>query len=300
MGMGTDFVSGDRDWIERVNARLDFDLLDLLREGPEDRLERTRYTQPALFVVNHLILRYLRSRGLEADLYAGHSLGEYNALVAGGWAEFDDLLPVVVRRGLSMDRAARSTEGGMSAVLKLDPAVLENICEEISEDDSISGTVEVSLLNTPLQVVVSGALPALDVLEERARDAGALKVVSLDVSGPWHSRYMEPAQEPLREALEQVRWKPGEPVYSNVQAVPVTSVEEVESGLLDQLVRPVRWEETIRNLRDRSTDEFIELGPGKVLHGMTDRIVSDDEILNRYTDTLDHINEWLEELECRN
>lgn len=290
VGMGLDFLEEDPEqaaWFESVCDRLDFPLRERLEEGPPEALERTRVTQPAVFVVNHLVDRSLRAAGLEADAYAGHSLGEYNALVAGGWASFEGLLPVVALRGRLMDEQAEKADGGMAAVLKLDPDDLRALCDDVSTGPDVDGTVEVALYNGPGQLVVSGSSQALEELVERAGEAGALKAVELDVSGPWHSQYMAEAQPDLHEALGAVTWSRGDTVVTNVTGEPLEAGNPVRD-LVDQLVEPVRWVRSIRSLLDRGVTRFVEVGPGDVLSGLIKRIGrgTDAELEIFHTDTL--------------
>jgi [acyl-carrier-protein] S-malonyltransferase len=298
VGMGVDFISEDREWFTRVDESLEFPLEEYLRDGPAELLARTDITQPAVFVVNHLIYRYLRKNGLEADYYAGHSLGEYNALVASGRVDLETLLPVVVERGRAMHEAAEQVDGGMAAVLKLDADVLKSICESVSEDDAVEGTVEIGLLNAPGQVVVSGAQPAIDEVVERAKDEGALKAVPLDVSGPWHSRYMRPATDRLRDVLETVEWSDGAPVVANVTARPLGETSPVTT-LIDQLEEPVRWQASVDYMIEEGVDTFVEAGPGDSLSGMINRIARghDTDVDVFSTDTLEHTREILEEVQ---
>lgn len=272
-GMGLDFLVDPQqnEWFDGVCGRLSFPLRDLLEEGDDDALVRTRVTQPAVFAVNHLVFRHLRDAGVEFDYFAGHSLGEYNALVAAGWSRFDRLLPVVEKRGEAMGEAAGEIEGGMAAVLKLAPDTLREICGEINRDPSVEGTVEVALLNAPGQTVVSGSNEAVDELVDRAGEAGALKAVRLDVSGPWHSQYMKPAQPLLKRVLDELDWTPGKPVVANVQARPVKP-SRVTPGLLDQLIKPVNWIGVVEYLLERGVETFVEVGPGTVLTGLIERI----------------------------
>ena len=271
VGMGTDFLNGDdKKWFENVDDQLSFSLLELLENGPAEKLERTRYTQPALFTVSHLIYRYLSRNFSDFNFYAGHSLGEYNALAAGGWADFEELLPVVVARGKAMDEQAQQVEGSMAAVLKMDREPLEEFCAEISADESIEGTVEVALFNSPGQSVVSGSEAANEAAVERARDAGALKAVSLDVSGPWHSRYMEPVREELAAVLGDVDWQEGRTYLPNTSGV-LREGGSPEQFLIDQLVQPVDWVGTLQTLFEGGCSHFVEIGPGNVLSGLVKR-----------------------------
>lgn len=291
VGMGMDLLDEDdrlAEWFHGVCDRLDFPLEERLREGPSRALERTRITQPAMFVVNHLFHRYLTRSRVDVDVFAGHSLGEYNALVAAGRIGFDELLPAVCLRGRLMDEQAQRVDGGMAAVLKLSPEDLRELCAAINDLDAVEGTVEVALYNSPGQSVVSGSTEAIEALVDRASEAGALKAVELDVSGPWHSRYMEGARGPLREALESLSWSPGQPVVTNVTASELGEKEPV-GDLVDQLVEPVRWVASIRHMMQRGVERFVEVGPGEVLTGLIGRIARDAgaDVTVHSTDTLE-------------
>lgn len=298
VGMGGDFLDGDlARWFDTVCDSTDLPLKKLILQGPPDELEDTRVTQPAVFIVNHLIYRYLKeTTSFEPDYFAGHSLGEYNALVCAGWADFEDILPVVVDRGQAMGEAADRVDGGMAALLRIDPEDAENVCRSISHDNNIDGNVQMALYNSPGQIVISGIHPALGVATKEAKEAGALKAVELDVSGPWHSQYMQSAVDPLRESLETVEWSTGLPVVSNVTGDMVQG-SPLES-LLSQLTQPVRWIRSIEKLLSEGVDTFIEVGPGDALKGMIERIVDetdkDPEIYN--TDNLEDTRNLIEEL----
>lgn len=297
VGMARGFLEQeDPDWLSDLEDRFPFDFQSLLTEGPKEKLDRTRYTQPLMFLTNHLVYRYLRRHDVQADFYAGHSLGEYNALVAGGWASFDDLLPVVIRRGEAMDTAARKSGGGMAAILKLDRQQLHDLCGEINRSHQ-NDHVQVALMNDPMQNVVSGSGAALERLVERAREEGALKAVQLDVSGPWHSPYMESAQAELEESLERVSWSQGSPTVANVTARPIT-LDSVHDCLIDQLVKPVKWVDSIEWLLDRGVDRFVEVGPGTVLSNLINRIARgrDESIRVLETDSFPQTEKTLTEL----
>jgi [acyl-carrier-protein] S-malonyltransferase len=299
VGMGTDFLDGDlEDWFVDVCGRTNLSLEERIRSGPAEELEETRVTQPAVFVVNQLVLRYLQQNtDGTADYYAGHSLGEYNALAAAGWASFDDLLPVVVARGQAMGEAADRVDGSMAALLRMDTETAEDICQELRDDPDVEGSVQVALYNSPSQIVLSGAGEAFQNAMDRADDAGALKVVELDVSGPWHSTFMEPAEDPLQEALDDVQWSTGDPVVTNVSADFLES--SPERGLLGQLTEPVRWIQSVRRLLDEGVRQFVEVGPGDALTGMIERITDDTEydVDVFTTDTLEQTRTVIEEIE---
>lgn len=298
VGMAMDVVAeGDDAWFDRICESTDLPLRELMTEGPADQLEETHITQPAVFLANHIVYRYLTENDVTAEYFAGHSLGEYNALVAGGRADFETVFPVVLARGQAMADAADRVDGGMAAVLKLDAGPLETLCDEVSAEDSIDGTVEVALYNSPGQIVVSGSMEAIEAVVNRAREAGALKAVELDVSGPWHSRYMQPAEDPLRSALEDIDWNTGgRPVVTNVDAAPLEG--SPVSALVRQLTEPVQWIDSVEFLLEQGVDEFIEVGPGDALSGMIGRIVrgTDHDPDVYTTDTLEGTQSVLEEI----
>ncbi len=302
VGMGTDFLTGeDKEWFGKVDDQLSFSLLDLVENGPPEKLQRTLYTQPALFTVSHLIYRHISRNFSDFNFYAGHSLGEYNALVAGGWVDFEELLPVVVARGEAMDEQAEQTDGSMAAVLKMEREPLEEFCRQISADDSIEGTVEVALFNSPGQSVVSGSSEAIEAAVERAREAGALKAVSLDVSGPWHSRYMQPVQDQLEKVLSDVTWKEGNAYLPN------TTGKLMKNGsptrfLVEQLVQPVDWVGTLQTLFEAGCKHFVEIGPGQVISGLVKRTARKYDIEPEIyqTDNLEQTEKTVEAIQkCR-
>lgn len=289
VGMGKTFLKEEHhQWFKSICDRVDSQLYHWILEGPSDELDETLRTQPAVFIVNELILRCLMEQSaFQPEYFAGHSLGEYNALAAAGWATFEELLSVVQKRGRAMNEAADRVEGGMAALLRIDRARIQEICERVSKDSSVGGIVQIALYNSPDQSVISGANSALKRAIREAEDAGALKAVELDVSGPWHSRYMKPAVEPLREALEGVSWSSGQPVVTNVSAEMLRS--NPTEGLLRQLTQPVQWTDSILTLLDVGVRRFIEVGPGDALKGMIERIArkTDHDVVIQNTDTLE-------------
>lgn len=299
VGMGEEFLNGEQEeWFNEVCGRTEYPLRELILDGPAEELEETRVTQPAVFIVNELVHRYLKENtGVTPDYVAGHSLGEYNALAAGGWTSFDALLPVVVTRGRAMGEAADRVDGGMAALLRIDEETAEAICNEVSADDDVEGTVQVALYNSPDQLVISGAGEALRVAVEEAGDRGALKTVELDVSGPWHSQYMKPAEEPLAEALAGIDWSEGRDLVQNVSASFLEG--SPREGLLDQLTEPVRWIESVHRLLDKGVDTFVEIGPGDALTGMIERISdhNDHDVNVLKTDTLQQTRSVIEAIQ---
>lgn len=267
VGMGCDLAAAEpemRDAYAEASAVLGYDLQDLCCQGPMDRLSRTDFTQPALLAASVGMFRLLRREGLRFDVAIGHSLGEFSALVATGAVDFKDALRIVRRRGQEMLRAADANPGGMAAVIGLDDAVVEGLCDEVDG-------VWPANFNCPGQTVVSGLKPALEELGEKARAAGAKRVISLPVSGAFHSPLVESALEPLREEFERTDWRTPDPRFFSGCTV------QYESGdfnhlLQVQLVSPVRFNQSVKTLYAQGYDSFLEVGPGAVLTGLVKRI----------------------------
>lgn len=287
VGMGCDLVAADptmRATYAEASEVLGFDLQGLCSEGPMERLSRTDLTQPTLLAASVGMFRILERDGLRFDVAIGHSLGEFTALVATGAVAFEDALRVVRRRGQEMLRAAEANPGGMAAVLGLDDPVVEELC------DGVDGVWPANF-NSPGQVVVSGTGPALETLSERARAAGAKRVVRLPVSGAFHSPLIESALEPLREEFERVEWRTPDPAFFSGCTV---RYEATGLGRLlqTQLVSPVRFSQSVKTLYEQGYDSFLEVGPGGVLTGLVKRIepraqtarVSDMETLQAVRD----------------
>lgn len=287
VGMGCDLVAADptmRATYAEASEVLGFDLQGLCSEGPMERLSRTDLTQPTLLAASVGMFRILERDGLRFDVAIGHSLGEFTALVATGAVAFEDALRVVRRRGQEMLRAAEANPGGMAAVLGLDDPVVEELC------DGVDGVWPANF-NSPGQVVVSGTGPALETLSERARAAGAKRVVRLPVSGAFHSPLIESALEPLREEFERVEWRTPDPAFFSGCTV---RYEATGFGRLlqTQLVSPVRFSQSVKTLYEQGYDSFLEVGPGSVLTGLVKRIepraqtarVSDMETLQAVRD----------------
>ncbi|HBT46333.1 MAG TPA: [acyl-carrier-protein] S-malonyltransferase [Peptococcaceae bacterium] len=254
-------------------------------EGPEEELARTEVTQPALLAVEVACLRVLLEQGVKPAAAAGHSLGEYAALVAAGSLTFADALRVVDRRGRLMAAACEHGKGGMAAVLGLDSRQVEEICRRVK-----AGLVEPANFNAPGQVVIAGEKEGLKEAAELAGKAGARRVVPLKVGGPFHSSLMEPAAEGLKGVLCEVEVAdPRIPVVANVSADYIKGAGEIPTGLVEQVARPVRWEETIERLVQDGYGFFVEVGPGSVLSGLIRRIapqvtvtrVEDPDTLNK-------------------
>jgi [acyl-carrier-protein] S-malonyltransferase len=271
-GMGKQLADQEtlaKDIFNKADEVLKFDLSKIIFEGPEELLKKTENTQPALLTVSTAVLEVFKKHGISADYTAGHSLGEYSALVAAGSISFEDAVYAVRHRGLLMEEAVPAGVGTMAAVIGFDQERLEAITAEVSESGD---SVQVANLNCPGQIVISGTVKGVEEAGIKAKEEGA-KVIPLQVSGPFHSALMKPAAEKFEEILSNITIHDAKtPVIANVTAKPVTSKEEIKSKLIEQLYSPVRWEETIKELMDSGVDTFIEIGPGKVLCGLVKKV----------------------------
>lgn len=262
-----------RETFQEADEILGFPLSALCFEGPEQELTRTSNTQPALLTASVAFARLLQSNGVQPDGVAGHSLGEYSALVVADALNFSDALKTVRLRGQLMEEAA--PEGTMAAVLGLDRQVVIDLCQ------NVQGVVEPANFNSPGQVVVAGEVDALKQLEQLAKEAGARRVVVLNVSGPFHSSMLQSAGEQLGHWLERIEIRtPRIPVFSNVTARAYTDVTEIKECLARQVSSPVLWEDSILHMVDQQFSTFIEVGPGRVLSGLIRRIAKDAQLLN--------------------
>ena len=249
---------------------LGYDLWDVITSGPADKLNETHRTQPAMLAAGIAVWRSWQSiSDVKPDFFAGHSLGEYTALVAAGSLDFADAIKLVEQRGQFMQEAVPVGEGAMAAILGLDDDVVRKICEQASE----KGVAEAVNFNSPGQVVIAGSSNAIDVAVGLAKEEGAKRALLLPVSVPSHCALMLPAAEKLAMALENITIKtPTIPVVHNVSVSSVNSESEIKSLLKQQLHSPVRWVETIQYLATQGVDTLVESGPGKVLAGLTKRI----------------------------
>lgn len=271
-GMGRslrDAFEESRHVFEAADRRLGEPLSTLCFEGPDERLALTENTQPAILTVAVAALRALERHGVRAGGAAGHSLGEYAAHVAAGSLDFAEALSTVRQRGRFMQQAVPAGQGAMAAVLGLPAEALLEACREASEGE----VVQPANFNGPGQIVIAGHAGAVRRAAERAIAAGARKVVPLPVSAPFHCALMRPAAERLEQALAEVRvGDPAFPVYSNVDAAPVSDGASARDALLRQVASPVRWQESIQRMIADGFDTFVEIGPGKVLSGLVRRI----------------------------
>ncbi|MGE5846981.1 MAG: ACP S-malonyltransferase [Ignavibacteria bacterium] len=249
---------------------LGINLSGIMFSGPEDKLKQTEFTQPAIFLHSIILAKIVRK--INPSAAAGHSLGEYSALVSAGSIEFSEAIKLVRIRGKAMQQAGIDNPGTMSAVLGLSPNIVKECCEKASA----SGIVQCANFNSPGQIVISGSIEGVKKAMEFCKSAGAKLVKELVVSGAFHSPLMHSAQNELKKALDETSFYNAHiPVYTNVSAGPVTEKEQLKNQLFRQLTSPVLWEETINNMIHDGINEFVEIGPGKVLQGLVKRINPD-------------------------
>ncbi|MGD0339262.1 MAG: ACP S-malonyltransferase [Bacteroidota bacterium] len=269
VGMGKDLYEQNplaKELFQKADDMLGISLSSICFNGPEEELRRTKNTQPAIFLHSVILTKLLRYR---PAMVAGHSLGEYSALVCSGAISFEDGLKLVRLRGELMQRAGEEHPGTMAAIIGLEGYVIEDICREAS----MAGIVQPANFNSPGQVVVSGSIPGVRKSMELAKARGAKITKELVVSGAFHSQLMQSAGDGLRKTLATINIFDIEiPVYANVTAQPVKAAEEIRDLLYRQLLNPVRWEESIRSMVKNGATRFIEVGPGKVLQGLVKRI----------------------------
>lgn len=268
VGMGKDlydYRKEIRDLMNSANDILGFDILSVMFDGTEEDLKKTKITQPAIFIHSVAIVKAINTIG--AGMVAGHSLGEFSALVANGVLSFKDGLELVYQRALAMQEACDINPSSMAAVLGLDDDKVEKICAEID------GLVVPANYNCPGQLVISGETPAVEKACEALKAAGAKRALLLPVNGAFHSPLMQPAQEKLAQAIEGVKFNnPILPIYQNVTTTPVIDPEEIKKNLIAQLTGPVKWTQTIQNMVKDGADHFVEVGPGKTLQGLIKKI----------------------------
>src|SRR5690606_6387092 len=235
-----------------------------------EELKKTFNAQPALVTVSCALLSLIEDAGIRPDLVAGHSLGEYSALVAAGAMAFEDAVRTVRRRGELMEQAVPDGQGGMAAVLGMERDALVALCRDVSAS---AGLVEPANFNCPGQIVVSGTRAGIEAVIARGREAGARRIVPLEVSGPFHSSLMAPAADGLKEVLAALSLRDADvPVVANVTAEPVRDAETIRRLLAEQVTSPVLWEDSVRRMLDLSVDTFAEIGPGSVLTGLIRKI----------------------------
>lgn len=277
-GMGKEYYENSafsKKLFEQANDLLGFRLSDIMFNGSDEDLKQTRVTQPAIFV--HSIIAYKSLEGVTPQMVAGHSLGEFTALVANGTLSFEDALQLVKIRAMAMQKACESIPSTMAAVLALDDAKVEEICQAVSNE--LGDVVVPANYNCPGQLVISGSVNAVQVACERLKAAGAKRAMVLPVGGAFHSPLMAPAREELAAAIESVKFHtPTCPVYQNVVAKAVTSPDDIKKNLIDQLTGAVKWTQLVQAMIADGATKFTEVGPGKVLQGLVQKIDKSVEV----------------------
>ena len=262
-GMGKDLYENNpsaKALFDKANEILGFNITDIMFSGTADELKQTKVTQPAVFLHSVILAKVL---GIKPDAVAGHSLGEFSALVAAEALSFEDGLRLVAKRAMAMQKCCEQQPGGMAAILAMEDEKVEQICNEID------GVVVAANYNCPGQLVISGADEAVDTACVKLKEAGAKRALRLPVGGAFHSPLMEAARAELAQAIDEVEFhNPVCPIYQNVDAQPHTSAEEIKANLIAQLTAPVRWTQIVKNMIADGVNEYTELGPGNVLQGL--------------------------------
>lgn len=269
VGMGLELYenhSEAQELFEKANEILGFSITDIMFEGTAEDLKQTKVTQPAIFL-HSVILSKVLGDSFKPDMVAGHSLGEFSALVANGTLNFEDGLKLVSKRALAMQKACEIQPSTMAAVLGLEDEVVEKLCAEVE------GIVVPANYNCPGQLVISGEVDAVNVACEKMKEAGARRALLLPVGGAFHSPLMEPAREELAAAIESTEFKiPSCPIYQNVTTTAVSDAEEIKKNLILQLTAPVKWTQSVQQMVKDGATSFVEVGPGKVLQGLVKKI----------------------------
>ena len=272
VGMGKDLYESNplaKELFEKANDILGYRITDIMFDGTDEDLKQTKVTQPAVFL-HSVISAICMGDEFKPDMTAGHSLGEFSALVAAGALSFEDGLRLVYARAMAMQKACDAAPSTMAAIIGLPDEKVVEVCQAVSTDDSV---VVAANFNCPGQIVISGNVEAVQLACEKMKEAGAKRALPLNVGGAFHSPLMQPAKEELQKAIEQTEVKaPKCPVYQNVDAMPHTDPEEIKANLIAQLTSSVRWTESVKHMIADGADDFTECGPGKALQGMIGRI----------------------------
>jgi len=278
-GQGSQYVGMGLDLFEKFDVAkeiylkaesiLGYDIKEISFNGPSEKLKNTEICQPAIFLHSIILFELLKERGISFNYAAGHSLGEYTAITAANAVDFESGLKIVKRRGELIKEASEQNPGGMAAIIGLERKKVEEICSELGRN----GLLQLVNFNSPNQIVISGSNELITQAIEKAKLDGALKAVKLEVSGAFHSNFMEPAYYGIIEYLKNISFKkPQFPIVSNVTAKPMTEQDEIKKNVTKQIISAVMWEDSMRFMLDEGVDVFIELGPGGVLKGLLKRI----------------------------
>lgn len=284
-GQGTQYVGMGKELYENselakkefdsIFNKLDFDLKDIMFNGPESALKETKNTQPAIVAMSLVLDKLVREKGINPDFVAGHSVGEYAAIGAAGFLTTDEVVALTCARGKFMNEVATSLNGGMAAIIGLDSDRIEEVLKEVE------GTVEAVNFNEPKQTVIAGEMEAIEKACEALKGAGARRAMPLAVSGPFHSSLMKPAGEKLKEEAEKYSFKNSStPLLANTTATIITTPEEIKEEIFAQSFGPVKWVSTIEKLKAEGVTEIYEIGPGKVLSGLIKKIDKDIVVKN--------------------
>jgi len=280
VGMGKELYDTNplaKDLFEKANTILGFRITDIMFAGTEEELKQTKVTQPAIFL-HSVILAKTLGDSLKPDMVAGHSLGEFSALVVNQTLSFEDALILVSKRAMAMQKACEINPSTMAAVLNLDDKKIEEICTEITSGGEV---VVAANYNCPGQLVISGTINGINIACEKMKAAGAKRALVLPVGGAFHSPLMQPAAEELKAAIEATKFNQTIcPVYQNVTASAVNSPDEIKNNLIAQLTAPVKWTQTVQQMTADGATNFIEVGPGKVLQGLVKKISTSVEALS--------------------
>ena len=290
VSMGHDLFTNSnvgKKYFDLANEIMEIDIKSIIFHGPEEKLKETQYTQPAIYIVSVILGHILLEEGQQPDMVAGHSLGEYSACTIAGSLTFETGLSLVKLRAESMQDAGTTNPGTMAAIIGMADEDVISMCNTISSDESV---VVAANFNYPGQVVISGNINAVHETMAKAPELGAKMAKELNVSGAFHSPLMEPAKKRLSAALDNIEINTATmPVYANVTAKPMIEADEIRSNLKNQLDCPVKWHETIDNMKTAGAIEMVEVGPGRVLQGLTRRI--DKKLTSKGVETLEQIKE---------
>lgn len=279
-GMGKELYETNalaKELFEKANAILGFRITDTMFHGTEEELKQTRITQPAIFL-HAVIMSKTIGETFKPDMVAGHSLGEFSALVANGCLSFEDGLTLVYKRAMAMQKACELNPGTMAAILNLGDEQVESICADITAEGN---TVVAANYNCPGQLVISGSTNGINIACEKMKAAGAKRALVLPVGGAFHSPLMEPARIELEQAIHQTHFnQPICPIYQNASATAVSSPDEIKTNLIMQLTAPVKWTQSVQHMVQDGANTFVEVGPGKVLQGLIKKISSTAEALS--------------------
>jgi len=301
VGMGKDVAESYNECgsiFETANEQIGFSLSDIIFNGTDEELTATYHAQPAILTTSIAMLEKIKSAGIKPDFVAGHSLGEFTALVAANSISFEDGVRLVHKRGQLMEQAVPVGKGAMAAVLFLAPEKIEEVISEVNKNGH---SVGIANYNSPTQVVITGDAEGVQIASGLLKEAGAKRVLPLKVSGPFHSSLMKPASEEFQNELGKINVNDCvTPLISNVTAKVVTDANEIKELLVNQLYSPVKWNQSIQELVDLGVDTFVEIGPGKVLTGLVKAISPSSKLVNVYdVETLNQfLNEWEEIKSC--